>query len=175
MIDFGALRAFQAQFDGQLIARGVAQILTIKKTLQARVMAAVFTLDHAFGGVDRVVVNAGLGQQSQQQIEHLALVLRRGFDDEGGVGIAGEGVPFAAQGLHAFFETTFASGVNAAEQQMFEQVWQLFFVAVKIVETDADHQTDRHVPTLGAGLEHQLQTVWQRITFDLKTIQGEGG
>ncbi|MNO07744.1 hypothetical protein D3C81_2300620 [compost metagenome] len=31
------------------------------------------------------------------------------------------------------------------------------------------------MPALGAGLEQQLQTIGQRIAFNLKTIQGEGG
>lgn len=175
MTDFGTLRAFQAQFDGELIARGVAEILTIEKALQPCVMAAVFTFNHTLGGVDGVVVDARLCEQSEQQVEHFALIFRRRFDDEGGIGVAGERIPVTAQRLHAFFQPPFASGVDAAEQQVLKQVRQLLVIAIEIIEADADHQPDRHVPALSAGFEQQLQTVGQRIAFDLKTIQGKGG
>ncbi|MNN45175.1 hypothetical protein D3C81_1594950 [compost metagenome] len=85
-------------------------------------MAAIFTLDHLLGRVDRAVVEAGLGQQRQQQVEYLTLVFRRGLDDESRIGIAGEGIPLTAQGLHALLQATFATGVNAAEQQVFQQM-----------------------------------------------------
>ena len=52
---------------------------------------------------------------------------------------------------------------------------QLFFIAIEIVEADADHQTNRHMPAFSAGFEQQLQSVGQRIAFDLKAINGEGG
>ena len=153
----------------------MTEVLTVEETLQPGVMPAVLTLDHPFRRVDCVVVNACLGQQREQQVKHLALVFRRGFDDERGVGVAGERIPVPAQRLHAFFQTAFAGGVDTAEQQVFEQMRQLFFVAIEVIEANADHQPDRHMPTLGAGLEHQLQTVGQRIAFDLKAIQGKGG
>ncbi|MNG13693.1 hypothetical protein D3C84_973880 [compost metagenome] len=127
------------------------------------------------GDVDRIVVDTGLGQQRQQQVEDLALVFRRGLDDERGVGVAGVGVPLAAQRLHALFQTTFAGGVDATEQQVFEQVRKLLVGAVEIIDADADHQTNRHMPALGAGLEQQLQAVGQRIALDLEAVQGKGG
>ena len=117
--------------------------------------------------------NSGLGQQRQQQVEDLALVFRRGFDDERGVGVAGVGIPLAAQRLHALFQTAFAAGVDAAEQQVFEQVRQFLFGAAEIIQADADHQANRHMPALGAGFEQQLQTVGQRIALDLEAIQGK--
>ena len=175
MADFGALRAFQSQLDSQLIARGMTEVLTVEETLQPGVVPAVLTLDHPLGGVDSIVVDACLGQQRQQQVEHLALVFRRGFDDERGVGIAGERVPVTTQRLHALFQTAFASGIDAAEQQVFEQMRQLFLVAIEVIQANADHQPDRHMATFGAGFEHQLQTVGQRIAFDLKPIQGKSG
>ncbi|MNL08270.1 hypothetical protein D3C87_1289850 [compost metagenome] len=102
-MDFGTLGAFESELHSQLLAGGVAQILTIQPALQMGVMTTVFTLDHLLGGVDGVVVEAGLGQQRQQQVEDFALVFRRCFDHERSVGVAGEGVPFAPQRLHAFF------------------------------------------------------------------------
>lgn len=65
-------------------------------------MAAVLALDHTFGGVDRVVVDARLREQSEQQVEYLALVFRRRFDDKRGVGVTGERIPVTTQRLHTF-------------------------------------------------------------------------
>ncbi|MNH12372.1 hypothetical protein D3C79_719110 [compost metagenome] len=173
VIDLRTLRAFEAQFHGQLFAGRVAEVLTIEPALQVRVVAAVFTFDHLLGRVDSAVVEAGLGQQRQQQVKHLALVFRRGFDDESRIGITGERVPLAAQSLHAFFQAAFAAGVDTAEQQVFQQMRQLLFFALEIVQSNADHQPDRHMPVVSAGLEQQLQTVAQGIALDLETIQRE--
>ncbi|MNL08269.1 hypothetical protein D3C87_1289840 [compost metagenome] len=56
---------------------------------------------------------------------------------------------------------------------MFEQVRQLFFRAAEIIDTDADHQPDRHMPALRAGFQQQLQAVAQGVALDLKAIQGK--
>ena len=173
VIDLRTLRAFKAQLHRQLVTRGVAQILAIEPALQVRVVATVLTLHHLLGRIDCIVVKTGLGQQGQQQIQHFALVFRRRFDDECGVGVAGVGIPLAAQGLHALFQPTFAGGVDAAEQQMFEQVRQLLVGATEVIQTDAHHQANRHMTTVHAGLEQQLQTVGQRVALDLEAIQGE--
>lgn len=58
---------------------------------------------------------------------------------------------------------------------MLKQVRQLLVIAIEIIKADAHYQPDRNMPALGAGLEQQLQTIGQRIAFNLKTIQGEGG
>ncbi|MNL21828.1 hypothetical protein D3C87_1431390 [compost metagenome] len=75
--------------------------------------------------------------------------------------------------MHALFQSAFATGVDATEQQMFEQVRQLFFRTVEIVDADADDQPDRHMPALGTGLKQNLQAVAQGVTLDLKAIQGK--
>ncbi|MNP66658.1 hypothetical protein D3C76_1623920 [compost metagenome] len=56
---------------------------------------------------------------------------------------------------------------------MFEQVRQFFIGATEIIQAYPDHQPDRHVPALGAGLEQHLQTVAQGIALDLEAIQGK--
>ena len=173
VVNFCPLLAFEAQFHRQLVAGGVAQVLAIQPALQVRVMATVFALDHLLGGVDGVVVETGLGQQRQQQVEYLALVFRRGLDHERGVGIAGVGVPFTTQRLHALFEATFTAGVDAAEQQVFKQVWQFLIGAAEVIQADAHHQPNRHMTAFHAGFEQQLQTVAQGITLDLEAIQGK--
>ncbi|KPM74588.1 hypothetical protein AOG26_20245, partial [Pseudoalteromonas sp. UCD-33C] len=124
-------------------------------------MAAVFALHHLFGGVDVGVGQLGAGDDGQQQVEYLALVLRRGLDDEGSVGVAGVGVPVTAEGLHAFFQLTFTTAVDTAEQQVFQQVWQLLVFATEVIEAHTHHQANGHVAAFSARLEQQLQAVGQ--------------
>ncbi len=166
---------FEAQFHGQLIAAAVPALLNIQPALQVRVVTAVLALDHLLGGGDIGVAEAGPGQDGQQQVEDLALVVGRCLDHEGGIGVAGVGVPLATEGLHAFLQAALAAAVDAAEQQVFEQVRQFLVGAGEIVEADAHHQADRHMPAFAAGLEQQLQAVGQLITLDLEAIKGMGG
>ncbi len=152
----------------------MAQVLAVEPALQVGVVAAVFTFDHLFGGIDRVVVDAGFGQQRQEQVEDFALVLRRSLDDKGGVGVAGKGIPFPAEALHAFLQPSFAAGIDAAEQHMLQQVWQFLVGAGKVVDAHADDQADCHMPAFSAGLEQDLQAVLQHIALDLQAVQGPG-
>ena len=137
-------------------------------------MAAVFALHHPLGGVDIGVGQFGAGEDRQQQVQHLALVLRGRLDHEGGVGVAGIGIPLAAQGLHAVFQLTFSTAVDAAEQQVFQQVRQLFVLATEVVQAHAHHQADRHMPAFGARLEQQLQAIGQGVALDLQAVKGKG-
>ena len=114
--DFGPLGTLEPQFNGQLIAGLVAQVLAIEPALQMGVMPAVLALHHLLGGCQGRGIEFGARQQGQQQVEHLALVLGRRFDHECGVGIAGKGIPLAAQGLHALLQAAFALGVDTTEQ-----------------------------------------------------------
>ena len=102
-------------------------------------MAAVFALHHLLGGIDMGVGQLRAREDCQQQVQHLALVLRGRLDHEGSVGVAGVGVPLAAQGLHAVFEVAFAAAVDTAEQQVLEQVRQFFFFATEVVQAHPNH------------------------------------
>ena len=137
-------------------------------------MAAVFPLHHLFGGIDMGVGQLRAREDCQQQVQHLALVLRGRLDHEGGVGVAGVGVPLAAQGLHAVFEVAFAAAVDTAEQQVLEQVRQLFFFATEVVQAHTNHQANSDMPTLGARFEQQLQAVGQGVALDLQAVKGKG-
>ena len=112
----GAFGAFETQFHRQLVAGAVPEVLAVQPALQVRIVAAVFALNHLLGLADALVGHLRAGQQAQQQVEDFALVFRRGFDHEGGVGVTRVGVPFAAQRLHALFQAAFAAVVDAAEQ-----------------------------------------------------------
>ena len=78
-------------------------------------MTTVLALDHPFRGGDFAFVQFSVEQAGEQQVEHGTLLLGRCLDDEAGVGVAGVGVPLAAQGLHACFQSGFPAGVDAAE------------------------------------------------------------
>ena len=75
--------------------------------------------------------------------------------------------------LHALLQAAFAGGVDAAEQQVFEQVRQLLVCTAEVIEADADHQANRHMPAFVPGLSSNLQTVGQRVALDLKAVQGK--
>ncbi|MNP30243.1 hypothetical protein D3C76_1233070 [compost metagenome] len=174
-LDLGPFRAAQAQLNRQLVAGLVAQVLMIEPTLQVGVVATVLAFHHPLGCLQGFFIDAGAGQQRQQQVQDLALIACRRLDDERGVGIAGEGIPLAPQGLHALFQAAFTALIDAAEQQVFEQMRQFLVGATEVVQAHADHQADRHMPALGAGLEQQLHAVGQHIAFDLEPVQGDHG
>ncbi|MNP07921.1 hypothetical protein D3C76_999690 [compost metagenome] len=138
-------------------------------------MAAILAFDDALGGGQALGVDAGVADHRQQQVEHLALVTGRGLDDKGGVGTAGVGVPFTAQGLHARFQTAFAAAVEATEQHVLEQVRQLLLLTGKIIEANPDHQPYRHMIALITRLEQHLQTIGQQVAFDLRAVEGKAG
>ena len=169
----GALGTLEPQLHRQLVAGAVAEVLAVQPALQVGVVPAVFTLDDALRHLQGVGIDTCVLEHGQQQVEHLALVARRGLDDEGGVGAAGVGVPFTAQGLHAFFQPAFARVVDTAEQQVFEQVRQFLARAREVVEADAHHQSDRHMVALVAGLEQHLQAVGQQVALDLGAVEGK--
>ncbi|MNC71401.1 hypothetical protein D3C75_1223210 [compost metagenome] len=102
-------------------------------------MAAILALYDALGGGQGLGVDGGIADDCQQQVEDLSLVACRGLDDKGGVGTAGIGVPLAAERLQALFQPAFACFVDATEQQVLKQVWQLFLLAVEIIQAHADH------------------------------------
>ena len=97
-----------------------------------------------------------------------------GFDHKGGVGVAGIGVPLTAQGLHTVFKVAFATAVDAAEQQMFEQVRQFLVCAGKVIQAYTDHQADCHMPAFSPWFEQQLQAVGQGVALDLQAVKGKG-
>jgi phosphate:Na+ symporter len=108
---------------------------------------------HLLGCVDVGIGQFSAGDDCQQQVEYLALVLRGRFDHKGRVGVAGVGVPLTAEGLHAVFQVAFTAAVDAAEQQVFEQVRQLLFFTTEVIQAYAYDQADSHVPALGARFE----------------------
>ncbi len=116
-------------------------------------MAAIFAFDHLLGCFDVGIGQFSAGDDCQQQVEYLALVLRGRFDHKGRVGVAGVGVPLTAEGLHAVFQVAFTAAVDAAEQQVFEQVRQLLFFTTEVIQAYAYDQADSHVPALGARFE----------------------
>ena len=174
-VEIRTLGAFQPQLHRQLATGALADVLAVEEALQARIMPTVLAFDDAPGLGQVVLVELGTLENRQQQVEDLALVARRGLDDEGGVGVAGVGVPFTAQGLHAFFQAAFAAVVDAAEQQVLEQVRQFFLFAGEVIQADAHHQADRHMIPLVAGLEQHLQPVGQQVALDLVAIEGKAG
>ncbi|MNP23348.1 hypothetical protein D3C76_1160540 [compost metagenome] len=101
------------------------------------------------------------------------MVAGRSLDDEGGVGAARIGVPFAAQGLHAFLEAAFAALVQATEQGVLEQMGQFLLGAGKVVVANAHHQPYRHVIALVTCLEYHLHAVGQQVAFDPVAVEGE--
>ena len=141
------------EFGGHLLGSVVTFARSAKQALPGSGVFAVLVDDHPLGCVDALGGELGVEQGSEQQIERRTLVGGRHFDDEGGIAVAGEGIPVATQGLHALFQAGFAAFVDAAEQQMFEQVWHFLVGAVELVEADADHQANRHVAALGGGFE----------------------
>lgn len=120
----------------QLVHGAAAEVLAVEPTLQVRVMAAALALDHPLGGGDARFVQFGAGDGVQQQVKDLALGSGRRLDDEGGVALAGVGVPLAAQGLHAGLQVGLVAAVQAAEEQVLEQVRQLLFTAREVGEAD---------------------------------------
>ncbi|MNQ89473.1 hypothetical protein D3C85_1047810 [compost metagenome] len=153
----------------------MADVLAVEPALQVRVMATVFTFDDALGQLQGFFIDPGVVDHRQQQVEYLALVARRGFDDEGGVGTAGIGIPLPAQCLHAFFQAALAAVVDAAEQQVFKQVRQLLALAGEVIEANTHHQANRHMAAFITRLEHHLQTIGQQVAFDLGAVDGEAG
>lgn len=136
-------------------------------------MPAVLAFHYPLGRRQGLFIDAGPGQQRQQQVEDLALIARRRLDDKRRIGVAGKSVPLAAERLHAFFQAAFAAVVDAAEQQMFEQVRQLLVGTIEIIQAHAHHQSNRHMPAFRAGLEYELHAVGQRVAFNLESIRGE--
>ena len=151
----------------------MAQILTVEPTLQVRIMAAVFALNHLLGFADALFGQLRAGQQAQQQIKDLALILGRSFDHKGGIGAAGKGVPFATQRLHTLLKASFAGVVDATEQQMLQQVRQLLIGTRKIVQANPHHQADGHMIAVIVGFQDQLQPIGQLVALDAVSIQGK--
>jgi len=75
--------------------------------------------------------------------------------------------------LQSFFQSAFTSCVDAGEQQVFEQVRQLFLLAVEVIQTNPYHQADRHMVALVTGLQDHLQAVGQQVTLDPRAIEGK--
>ncbi|MCY1526856.1 hypothetical protein D9M68_619000 [compost metagenome] len=171
----GAFGAGQAKFHGQLLMGFATDVLLVEQALQVGIVATVFALDHPFRRVDLAFVQLGVDQAGEQQVEYRALIPGRRLDDEAGIAVAGIGVPLAAKGLHADFQAGFAAGVDAAEQQVFEQVREFLVGAGEVVEAHAHHQADRHMATFGSGFEQQLQAVFQWVALDLQTVFGVDG
>ena len=75
--------------------------------------------------------------------------------------------------MQALFQAALASFVDAAEQQVFEQVRQLFLLATEVIQADADHQANRHMVTFITVFQDDLQAIGQQVTFNPRAVEGE--
>ncbi|MNY73213.1 hypothetical protein D3C86_2119480 [compost metagenome] len=56
---------------------------------------------------------------------------------------------------------------------MLKQVRQFFLLAAEVVQADPDHQADRHMVTLVAVFQDDLQAVGQQVALNPRAVEGE--
>jgi hypothetical protein len=113
-------------------------------------MAAVFALDHLLGGVD-IGVGRSVRVMSASSRSSTLRWFARGLDDEGGVGVAGVGVPLAAQGCMRSSRPPSPPPSMPLNNRCSSRCGSSLS-SQEVIQAHAHHQANRHMPAFGAGL-----------------------